>query len=220
MIYIFWAPPRKGKTYTATAWALEYMQKIKKGRTSKTQVFSNYPIYDKKLGSTLFWNADSIYYNITDSLIIIDEAYRDYSSRKWQKFSTDEHTFFATNGHNNNDIVFIVHGINRLDPVIREMADSYYFIKKMQLPFMKRPLYFKIEVFVDEIAIAQRYHRNSQHGVIYQRFKKRVANAYNTHFFREIVDPDLTYLSWLDMKNLDENNIKNIKREVKDDVQT
>jgi hypothetical protein len=219
MIYIFWAPPRKGKTYTATAWALEYMKRIKKGRTSKTQVFSNYPIYDKKLGSTLFWNADSIYYNITDSLIIIDEAYRDYSSRKWQKFSTDEHTFFATNGHNNNDIVFIVHGVNRLDPVIREMADSYYFIKKFQLPFMNRPLYFKIEVFVDEIAIAQRYSGHSRHGVIYQRFKKRVAQAYNTHFFREIVDPDQTYLSWLDMKNLDENNIKDIKREVKDDVQ-
>jgi bifunctional pyridoxal-dependent enzyme with beta-cystathionase and maltose regulon repressor activities len=100
------------------------------------------------------------------------------------------------------------------------MADSYYFIKKMQLPFMKSPLYFKIEVFVDEIAIAQRYHKNSQHGVIYQRFKKRVANAYNTHFFREIVDPDQTYLSWLDMKKLDENNIKDIKREIKDDVQT
>lgn len=214
MIYIFWAPPRKGKTYTATAWALEYMQKIKKGRTSKTHVFSNYPIYDKKLGSTLFWNANSIYYNITDSLIIIDEAYRDYSSRKWQKFSTDEHTFFATNGHNNNDIVFIVHGVNRLDPVIREMADSYYFIKKLHLPFMRRPLYFKIEVFVDEIEISQRYSKNSHHGVIYQRFKKRVANAYNTHFFREIVDPDLTYLSWVDMRNLDENDIKKIKLEV------
>lgn len=213
MIYIFWAPPRKGKTYTATLWALEYMQKIKKGKSSKSHVFSNYPIYDKKLGPTLFWNADSIQYNITDSLIIIDEAYRDYSSRKWQKFSTEEHTFFATNGHNNNDIIFIVHGINRLDPVIREMADSYFFVKNLTLPFMKRPLYFKIEVFVDEIAIAQRYSGHSRHGVIYQRFKMRVAKAYNTHFFREIKDPNISYLTWTDLHNISQDNIKNVKLE-------
>jgi hypothetical protein len=218
MIYIFWAPPRKGKTYTATKWALEYMQRIKKGKTSKTHVFSNYPIYDKKLGATLFWNANSIYHNITDSLIIIDEAYRDYSSRKWQKFSTDEHTFFATNGHNNNDIIFIVHGVNRLDPVIREMADSYYFIKKFELPFMKRPLFFKVEVFIDEIEISQRYSGRSHHGVMYQRFNKRVANAYNTHFFRQIVDPDINYLSWVDIRNLNENNIKKIEVEADNNV--
>jgi len=205
MIYIFWAPPRAGKTYTATSWALDYMKLIKKGKTNKDKVFSNYPIYDKKLGASLFWNANSINYNITDSLIIIDEAYRDYSSRKWQKFTTNEHTFFATNGHNNNDIVFIVHGINRLDPVIREMADSFYYVNKFSIPFMKHPLFFKIEVFVDEIAIAQRYHSNSHHGVIYQRFKKRVAEAYNTHFFREIKEPDVNYLSWTEMANKKEN---------------
>lgn len=199
MIYIIWAPPRKGKTYYATLQALKVMQAIKKGKTSKDKVFSNYPIYDKKLGSTLFWNAGTIDYNITDSLIIIDEAYRDYSSRKWQKFTTDEHTFFATNGHNNNDLYFIVHGINRLDPVIREMADMYYFIKKMHLPFMNRPLWFKIENFVDEIEISQRYSKNSHHGVEYNRFNKRVANAYNTHFFRNVEVPNEVYLTWQDL---------------------
>lgn len=202
MIYIFWAKPRKGKTYTATLWALEYMSKIKRGKTSKDKVFSNYPIFDKKLGSTLFWNAQTIDYNVTDSLIIIDEAYRDYSSRKWQGFTTDEHTFFATNGHNNNDIIFIVHGINRLDPVIREMTDSYYLIKKFCLPFSEKPLFFKVEVYADEIEIAMRYsNRRSTHGAYYQRFKKRVAQAYNTHFFREINEPNIEYLSWLDMKD-------------------
>ena len=211
MIYVFWAPPRKGKTYFATSWALDVMRKIKKGKSSKDKVFSNYPIYDKKLGASMFWNADTIDYHITDSFIIIDEAYRDYSSRKWQKFTTQEHTFFATNGHNNNDIVFIVHGINRLDPVIREMADSYYFIKKVTLPFMSHPLFFKIEVFVDEIEIAQRYSGHSRHGVIYKKFKKHVANAYNTHFFRELQDSQIEYMSWLDLKDLKEGNIKKIE---------
>ena len=187
------------------------MKKIKKKKTSKTKVFSNYPIYDKKFGASLFWDGETINYHISDSLIIIDEAYRYYSSRKWQKFTTQEHTFFATNGHNNNDIIFIVHGINRLDPVIREMADAFFYIKKVTLPFMKRPLYFKIEVFNDEFEIAQRYSGNSHHGIVYKWFKKRVANAYNTHFFREIEIPDFKYLSWSDLKDLKNGKISNLE---------
>lgn len=210
-IYIFWAPPRKGKTYTATLWALEYMTRIKKGKGNKKHVFSNYPIFDKKLGSTQFWNVDSINYNITDSLVIIDEAYRDYSSRNWQKFTKQEHTFFATNGHNNNDFIFIAHGINRIDPIIREMADSFYFIKKYGIPFMNRPLFFKVEVFIDEMDIAMRYRPNSRHGAYYQKFKKRVARAYNTHFFREITDRKINYLSWLDLNTMTAKEINDLK---------
>jgi len=203
MIYIIWAAPRKGKTYFATSWIVDTLKAIHKGKHHKNKVFSNYPVYHKKWGSSLYWNRETINYEITDSLIVIDEAYRDYSSRKWHKFLTEEHTFFATNGHNNNDIVFIVHGINRLDPVIREMADQFYFVKKYGLPFIGRPLFFKIESYLDEMDIAQRYRRDSVHGEIFLRFKKDVANAYNTHFFREMENSNYDYISWTDLYTKD-----------------
>ena len=196
MIYIIWAPPRKGKTYYATWMAVRALKRIAKGKGNKRNVFSNYPIYHKKWGSTLYLNRDTLNYDITDSLIIFDEAYRDFNSRTFYKFTKKEHTFFATNGHDNNDIILIAHGINRVDSVIREMVDTYFFVKKYGLPFMDRPLLFNIEGYIDLVDIAQRHRRNTAHSSFWLRFSKDVAKAYDTHFFRKPDNPDIEFISW------------------------
>jgi uncharacterized protein YqkB len=201
MIYIIWAPPRKGKTYFATNIAINALKKISKKRGSKNKVFSNYPIFHKKYGSTLFWDKDTYQYNITDSLIIIDEAYRDYNARKYHKFSNEEHTFFATNGHSNNDIFLIAHGIHRLDSVIREMVDQFYFVKKYGIPFVEKPLFFIIEGYLDEIDIANRYRRDAVYSKQWLWFKKSVAECYDTHYFKNQEEEDFIYESWIDYYN-------------------
>lgn len=196
MIYIIWAPPRKGKTYYATWWATQILKKIAKGKGNKKHVFSNYPIYHKKWGSSLYLDRDTLNYDITDSLIIFDEAYRDFNSRTFYKFTKKEHTFFATNGHDNNDIVLIAHGINRVDSVIREMVDTYFFVKKYGIPFKDKPIVFNIEGYIDLIDIAQRHRRNTAHSSFWLRFDKKIAKAYDTHFFRKPDNPDIEFISW------------------------
>jgi len=65
---------------------------MKKG---KRRVFSNYPIFDKKLGSSLKWSpeimaSDSLH----DAVVIIDEAYQYYNSRNYKGFSADDHSLY------------------------------------------------------------------------------------------------------------------------------
>lgn len=201
MIYIIWAPPRKGKTYYATHWAVQTLKRIAKKRGNKKHVFSNYPIYHKKWGSSLYLDRETLNYDITDSLIIFDEAYRDFNSRTFYKFTKKEHTFFATNGHDNNDIILIAHGINRVDSVIREMVDTYFFVKKFGIPFIDKPLFFNIEGYIDLQDISQRYRRNTVYSSFWLKFKKDIAEAYDTHFFRKPDNPDIEFVTWEKLNN-------------------
>lgn len=201
MIYIIWAPPRKGKTYYATHIAVQNLKRIFKGKGNKRKVFSNYPIYHKKWGSSLYLDRNTLNYDITDSIIIFDEAYRDFNARTFFKFTKKEHTFFATNGHDNNDIYLIAHGIGRIDSVIREMVDTFFFVKKYGIPFMDRPLFFNIEGYIDLIDIAQRHRYNTVYSSFWLPFKKDVAKAYDTHFFRKPDNPDINFVSWENMND-------------------
>jgi zona occludens toxin (predicted ATPase) len=128
MIYIIWGFPGGGKSYFATRRAYHAMKAGKK-------VFTNYPvmylqkpslfqrflnIFRKKenrreshVVSSYVWKSSYLKEYIVGALIIIDEAYRDYSSRNWQKFTEDIHTNFATNRHNDNDFYFIIVDVGR-----------------------------------------------------------------------------------------------------------
>jgi hypothetical protein len=182
MIYIIWAPPRQGKTYLATRIGVQAMT----GRHPR-RVFSNYPIIDEKTGkSSYVWTPEKTYDNINGSIIIIDEAYRDYNSRNFKGFSTDDHTFFATNGHLGNDIYLIAQNPARIDTVIREMANEYLFVSKFH-PFEFlgwRPFWFKIRVYLS-------YEEFKMMGRLqpYAMFRhiawKRYADAYDTHYYKQ-----------------------------------
>ena len=192
-----WAPNGKGKSYCATDWAVNVLKDISKGRGTIKRVFSNYPIIHNKYGSTLFWNKQTIQYPVRNALIVIDESFKDYSSRNYRGFTTEEHLFFAINRHNNLDIVFIVQGVPRLDTILREMITEFLFVKKYSIPFTNRPLFFKIEGFEDETAIANRYRNNTMHSTSWVRFKKSVGNSYDTHFYGNNDEaPD--FINWED----------------------
>jgi hypothetical protein len=108
---------------------------------------------------------------------------------------------FATNGHNNNDFLLIAHSPARLDTVIREMVNTYYYVKKFQIPLMGRPLWFKVEGYVDELSLSQRYtNPNAVYSIERYLFKKRVAHAYDTHFFKKPDTEDIEFISWVEVK--------------------
>lgn len=168
-------------------------------------MFTNYPIVDSDMRSSLVWSPDLVHESIHDALIVIDEAYRDYNSRSFKNFSADEHTFFATNGHNNVDVVLIAQNPARVDVVIREMTNIYYFVRKFQLPFMSRPLWFRVLGFLDEESMVSRNPKMA-YSSEFVPFRLSVANAYDTHYFRKDCD-EYQGITWLDKmtKDISEN---------------
>jgi len=207
MIYIVWAPPRQGKTFYCTWLAIK---ELKKGKS----VFSNYPIVheEKKLFkkpeilSTKIWKSDFVYHDITDSTIIIDEGYRDFSSREFKKFDTDKHTFFATNGHNNNDIYVIAQNPARVDLIIREMTNVFIFVRKACFIGSDKPLWFRVEGFLSIEDFAQRYHNpNAVYTSMFLLPKRYIKKAYDTHYYR-CASEKHDYFTWYEEYTKIKNN--------------
>ena len=191
MIYFAWGKPGAGKSLFVTWLALREMRK-KNGKT----VISNYPITDHKTGATSYiWDSKYVYEDVCNCLIILDEGYREASSRSFGTFSVDEHTFYGTNRHNDNDIWFMCHNPARIDVIIREMVDVFYYISKVSL--FGRPLWFCISGFLEESDFALRF--NSPELIYsFQRlgFKKDVRRAYDTHYFGRQSDNPPDYKLW------------------------
>ena len=123
------------------------------------------------------------------------------------KFEKDVHTFFATNGHNDNNITLIAQNPARIDVVIREMCNGFLLVKKVQIPgiiwwayahlmnqilkgkygtvnpSMSRPLFFVIYNYLTEKDMASRK-PEAAYSAVRVWFNEAVAQAYNTHYFR------------------------------------
>lgn len=191
MIHVWFGAPRQGKTYSVTRLAILRMMK---GR----RVYSNYPIITrgKQIFSSMVWQGDMIYENIHNCDIVIDEAYRDYSSRKYQNFSIDQHTFFATNGHNDIDIHLITQNPARIDLIIREIVNFYHWVNKVELPW-GRPLYFRDYVYLLE---ADMISRSKERTFMINRylFRKIYAEAYDTLYYRKQGEKPYEPTPWLE----------------------
>ncbi|MCK4679283.1 MAG: hypothetical protein KAT48_14205 [Bacteroidales bacterium] len=179
MIYNYFGAPKNGKTYTM-------VEKIIKAlKRDKRKVFTNFPVFYKDK-TTYKWLPEMVTWDIFDSDIYIDEAYIDYSSREFKKFSMDQHTFFSMNGHNGDDIILATHHPARLDTIIREMVNMFYYVKKTAWPLSERAIFFTIEGYQTELALSQRY---SNPNAIYTKHrllaKKSVYKAYDYHYFRK-----------------------------------
>jgi hypothetical protein len=174
------------------------LRKMKRGR----RVFSNYPIVspDRKY-SSLEWKPKYIYECIHDADIIIDEAYRDYSSRNFKDFGVDCHTFFATNRHNDLNVYLIAQNPARVDVIIREMCNEFLAVKKHAIPFIDRPLWFTMIGYDTEENMAQKNPDavSSKESFI---FNKYVAGSYDTHQFRNPDDKPLMGVPWIEILKL------------------
>lgn len=177
MIYVYIGAPGQGKTFSATHRALS---ELKKGRT----VFSNFPIEDTKRHLvTKIWKKEyASTKHIKDSLIIIDEAYKDWNSKDWKDITPEEHSFFAECRHWGNDIILIAQSSARVATIAKEIA-NIVIVKKYTILYWWI-IGFKLEYYetVDDIS-----RRHISKDPLYYRhdfiwFNKRTAKAYDTHY--------------------------------------
>jgi hypothetical protein len=175
-------------------------------------------VVKKKSGEMVaskIWSPELAHEVITNADIYIDEAYTDYSSREYKKFSIDLHTFFATNGHNDININLLAQNPARIDLIIREMCSSFLYVKKVAVPgplwllYAKiknlfgadldptrpRPLFFKIYTYLDEKSMSM-MNPDSAYQVTTVWFNSLVAGAYDTHYYRNAGKP-YEGVSWL-----------------------
>lgn len=231
MIYIVWAPPKKGKTYFVT------MKAVKEILKGKRKVISNYPIVfhrplsgmqslrnfavkvikrfkikrfeslelvEGELLCSLVWEDKFLQGGIQDSMIILDEAYEKVGSRDYRSFTKKTHTFFATNGHDDNDFWLIAQHPARIDIIIREMVNIFYYIKK--IGFGEKALLFIANGYLSEDDFVK---RKSDKSSVYSRNiifpSELVQGAYNYKFFRN-PSPNELYETWVEKLRREKKN--------------
>lgn len=205
MIYIIFGAPREGKTYYATKTIIADL------KSGKRKVFTNYPIVLKqvpsfigkllgkkeKVLSSLKWDPKYAFDGITDSVIVIDEAYMDYSSREYRTFTKEVHQFFATNGHDDNHIYLIAQHYNRVDLIVREMANYLIRVNKYSFPLTDIVLMFRALWYVGEEGIKE---KKVNHTDLFFP-SKEVKRAYDTRYFKH-ESKDRDYETWESVYNV------------------
>jgi len=179
-ITIVFGLPGNGKSYLSTT------RVCKELVAGKKHVVTNYPVQFK--GKTpIKWNSRFAIHGLNNSLIVIDEGYREFNSREYKGFSPEEHLFFATNRHNDNDIIIIAQHPARIEKVIREIS-SFVMVKKISLfrPLLFRTYHFDIE---EDLSLPL---NSARVGASITWFRKKYAKSYDTHYYKtDSLDMDL-----------------------------
>lgn len=225
MIYAVTGLPRNGKTFLAVRMAREYWRK-----DPRIKIYSNFPIIWGRLSSYI-WEPEYVSEPIFNSVIIIDEAWRFFNSRKFKDFSEDEHLFFAASGQNENDIIIISQSVNRIDTVIREIANEIIIVVKRRIPLPGRfvrarnkdkeataapdtqaeiILWFRADVYasVEDLKMKAIAGKRAMARRFRFRFEKEVAAMYNTHQFRKPGDKPFEGKFWKTFPEVKKFNVK------------
>lgn len=155
--------PGGGKTFFLTCRAYEAM---KKGRP----VFSNFPIK----GAYKITVKDMIEYSFPpNSLIIIDEAGRDFSAHDWKTLPQEVFDLFTLHRHLQMDMIIAMNAFGYVDIALRRVVElTYWATNRPYLPFFTYKGYYDLE----------RTSMNREHDVstFYSKFHK-ARNYYDTY---------------------------------------
>lgn len=193
-IRMYYGLPRCGKTYCATDDILFNLRKH-----PSIHVYTNWPVFDSVSGKyTYKLTRDNIIHVPPNSDLYIDEAHFWYNSRlslvKGKGMTEDEMSFFRTIGHRNVRVTFVTHHPDRLDVIIRNITHVFCEITKRNVPFTTRPLQFNLTYYLSENDMIGIMPKPADHKIRY--FSKKTANAYDTHYFRHLVEPDYDFDTW------------------------
>lgn len=128
-ISMYFGLPRSGKTTFATAIAVKEAKRIKMGVSKYKAVYTNYPVIHDNV-----YQIDPVkdlgVYEITDSLILIDEATLCVDSRDYKNFDKRLRSYFFLHGHWRCDIIMFAQQWDGVDKGIRVCTDRVYYVHK------------------------------------------------------------------------------------------
>lgn len=139
MLCLFFGLPGAGKTTVLTSLALKYAQPFSKYRHVYHNVKSlNVP------GSTYIDNECIGKYDLSDSLILVDEAQLFADNRDYKLFTKELKTFIFGHRHDFCDVFFFSQQWNGLDLKIRNSISTCYYIYKTRLTGFCMSNYYRI----------------------------------------------------------------------------
>lgn len=130
MITVYYGPPGVGKTTVLARYAFCNFIRSKLHLPCYPRVFCNYPMKH----TYQFSKKDFGVYDMSDSLILIDESSIDYNNRKFKDLpmSTIEHA--KTARHYKEDIIMCSQAFNDTDVTFTRLATRYYLLRKSKIP--------------------------------------------------------------------------------------
>lgn len=125
-IQIFFGLIGSGKTTLAANIA-------RKAQRRHIRVFSNMPIQ----GTLKFELSDLGHYDMSNSIILIDEAGIDFDNRQFKSNFSDKNRlyFFKLIRHYKSSIFLFSQSWSDMDCKIRNLAQKYWYVKKSLIPF-------------------------------------------------------------------------------------
>lgn len=137
MIEYYFGLPRTGKTTLIAKFALKYSKKYK-------YVYTNVHMSDVPDNVVFIENDWVGKYDMSDSLILIDEATIFADNRDYKNFSKDLTKFMVLHGHYRCNIKLFAQTYNGTDKKIRTLCNSVYYMYKPLLTGHWITKYYKI----------------------------------------------------------------------------
>lgn len=164
MITGFFGVPGCGKTTMATKLAIK---QLRKNKLLDKLHLSRFKRYDHVLTNFTCKGCEKIdfsdigVYDITDSLIILDELTIDADNRDFKNFKKSSVEGFVYHRHDNNDIIYFTQQYDAVDKKIRNLTARLYYMKvSYLLPISRaRQIFreYKINEFNGDLIMGYRF---------------------------------------------------------------
>ncbi len=138
---VYFGVPGSGKTTFAA-----YLSKKRLKR--KGQVYSNVPI---KGTYQLNPVQDLGTYDVSNALVIIDEAGIEYNNRNFKDFKKNNLEFYKYHRHYKCDVAIFSQDYADMDLKLRKLATRYFLVKKSFFPFFIKRKLIQKKIGIDEL---------------------------------------------------------------------
>lgn len=128
MVCLFFGLPGSGKTTMLASLALKYSRMLKFKNPRYKHIYSN--VFLKVPGVTYIDNECIGKYDLSDCLLLIDEATLFADSRAYKEFDKAKLTYFLEHRHYGADIFLFTQQWDGVDRKIRVITDRVYYVFK------------------------------------------------------------------------------------------
>lgn len=173
---IYFGVPGSGKSTVAALLAKKTLKK------NKRKVLSNFAIK----GTYILEKKDIGHYDMTNTLLILDEAGVDFDNRNWKNnLDQDQVYFFKHHRHYNSDIVLFSQSLD-MDCKLRNLATKLKVVKSSIIPFfiVTKTIAKKIDINKETGEIIDRYYWIPLSGKRY--FSPKAWKLFNSYTRREL----------------------------------
>lgn len=211
MINIITGKPGTGKSYTLVLFAKKFLEQ-------GDDVFANFKIDERRLslrprqlrlnwflnlfrkkklptvrplGRLYYWKDLTEFRNISQAIILMDEAQTYFSARRWKDMTAEDEVKFQQHRKQGIDIYAGVQNLNRCDKIIRELAAYAYEVRRVGNVFLRK------RYTPEELDKAK---RSSDDTTLYL-LDKKLASAYNSHEFINVRFEELAKVNFKQMRD-------------------